>query len=266
LVADASQYKLSVDGSSGNIYNAWTGTCDSSTCSATPTLNLASGNYTWKVQTSNAAGLGPESSTMAFSVVTPPTPPAPVTLIGPSGRNKDNPITYSWYASNASWYQLLVNGPDGAVVQLWMTAGDACGGGTVCSATLDDVMLPVASYTWYIQASNDASTGPWSSPMTFRTRQPPKAVLVSPSGSAVNPVTFTWNQVNAALWFRVQVRSSKTVVFDQWFIRDDACSAGTCSVTPTALSLPPATYNWRVQTSLDASSGTWSDRVYFTIS
>jgi hypothetical protein len=100
--------------------------------------------------------------------------------------------------------------------------------------------------------------------LSFKIRQPPKAVLIAPVGSVTSPVGFSWNQVSAALWYRLLVKRGSNVVFDQWFLTNELCSAGTCAAP--ALSLAPANYNWKIETSLDASSGTWSDKTSFTVS
>ncbi|HET9590096.1 MAG TPA: hypothetical protein VFO91_15025, partial [Anaerolineales bacterium] len=42
--------------------------CSGATCSFTPDVTLTSGNYRWWVRTWNAAGYGPWSSAMNFSV------------------------------------------------------------------------------------------------------------------------------------------------------------------------------------------------------
>jgi hypothetical protein len=198
---------------------------------------------------------------MSFGVYTPP---GKASLVSPSGSGKDNPLTYVWNAvSGATWYQLLVNGPTGAVIQNWFTSAEVCSG-TTCSVTPATSLL-VGSYKWYIQTRNEVD-GPWSSSKSFSVRKPLRASLVSPSGSGIiNPVTYRWKKVTNATWYQLQVKRSDTVLFDMWLTSAEVCPDSYCSITP-ATSLSPGSHSWRIRTRNDAGDGSWSSSKSFSVS
>jgi hypothetical protein len=87
------------------------------------------------------------------------------TLVSPSVTSS-NPPTYVWNAvSNATWYQLWVNGAG-----TWYTASQAhCGAGTGTCSIAGSALTNGSSYTWYVQTYNSYVTGegPWSAGMSF---------------------------------------------------------------------------------------------------
>ena len=70
-VPGATYYYLWVDRTSGNVIKQWftsaQANCNGTTCSVTPATTLASGTYTWWVQTWNPVGYGPWSTPATFT-------------------------------------------------------------------------------------------------------------------------------------------------------------------------------------------------------
>ena len=169
-VTGAADYYLWVNGPSGGpVVQTWlagSAVCSGSACAVTPATRLANGTHTFWIQARNAAGNGPWSSAMTFtvSVAAPAPPPAPI-LQGPTGSVTTPTPAYRWNPSaGATGYYLWVNNGAGAVA-LQMRYGSAiCA--TTCSVT---PAAPLASgaYTFWVQASNDVGNGPWSAAMSF---------------------------------------------------------------------------------------------------
>ncbi len=169
-VTGSAWYYLWVKGPNGVAIRQWytsaQANCNGSTCSVTPTTSLGGGNHTWWIQTWNAAGTGPWSAAMDFSTAIP-TRPAAATLLSPSGTTANHTPTYTWnQVSDATWYYLWVNGPNGNVLKQWYTSAQANCDGSTCFVT-PSTALASGAHTWWIQTWNSAGTGPWSSPMSF---------------------------------------------------------------------------------------------------
>jgi hypothetical protein len=240
------------------------------TCSYTPGTALAPGAGRWWIQTWNAAGYGPWSAPMDFTVA-----PRAATLVSPSGSIGTTMPTYTWNAvGEAASYQLWVN-DGGAVagkVQQWIgpvTAG--CGAGTgTCSFTPGTALVPGAARFWIQTWSPSLGYGPWSAPLSF-TIAPPAATLVSPSGPiGTNMPTYTWNAVAQADSYLLWVNDGGSVAgkVQQWIGPGTAgCGAGTgtCSFNPgTALASGAA--RWWIQTwSVTLGYGAWSAPLNFTV-
>jgi hypothetical protein len=118
------------------------------------------------VQTYNAAGYGPWSTGLSFTVNTP----GAASLVSPSSSTNDITPTYTWNAvAGATYYYLWVNAPsDTGFVKQWYTAAQAgCPSGTgICSATPAQNHASGA-HTWWIRTWSSAGYGPWSSSLTF---------------------------------------------------------------------------------------------------
>lgn len=87
--------------------------------------------------------------------------PGPVTLISPTGTSKTKTPTYTWnQAVNATWYQLWVHGPSGAVIKIWYTSKEANCNGDTCSVK-PNKRLSSGTYTWGVQTWNEVGFGEW---------------------------------------------------------------------------------------------------------
>lgn len=261
-------YYLWVNGPSNNRvigkwYSAAEAGCASGTgtCSVSPTTQLAGGNHTWWIQTWNEAGPGAWSAARNFSTTIPPAPGV-ANPISPNAPISANMPAYSWStASNATWYQLWVNGPSGSFNH-WYEGLVACTGGT-CSAT-PPTALGAGNYTFWIRTWGPGGFGPWSSGMNFSFNIPGAATLVSPSGntSSSNP-TYTWNRVPGASWYQLWVNGPSGNVIAAWYEASVVCSASTCATTgPTTLGSGAHTF-W-VRTWNQLGYGPWSPGMNFT--
>jgi glucose/arabinose dehydrogenase len=95
---------------------------------------------------------------------------------------------------------------------------------------------------------------------------PGAATLVTPSGDIgtnYNP-TYTWNQVDGATWYLLQVNGPSGNLIYQWYTSAQAnCNGTTCSVTPST-TLAGGAQTWWVLTYNSAGDGVWSDGMNFS--
>lgn len=103
---------------------------------------------------------------------------------------------------------------------------------------------------------------------------PERATVVSPSGSATNPVTFTWNSIDNAGWYNLYIWDGDHVeMHNQWYETEDnrndypevSCSGGTCSVTLSATTLSSGNHEFYVRAWNEYGYGEWSEGLAFTI-
>jgi hypothetical protein len=136
------------------------------TCSYTPGTALAPGAGRWWIQTWNAAGYGPWSAPMDFTVA-----PRAATLVSPSGSIGTTMPTYTWNAvPEAASYYLWVNDSSGAGrITQWIGPGTAgCGAGTGMCAFTPPTNLATGAAAWWIQTwSPSLGYGPWSASLNF---------------------------------------------------------------------------------------------------
>ncbi len=139
--------------------------CGAGTCQITPQITLATGKYTWWIQTWNKAGRGPWSEGMKFTTGIELPPKA--TLISPKDIISEATPTYTWHAVNtATWYYFWINDTAGKKLAKWYKAEEiGCGAGT-CQIT-PQITLATGKYTWWIQTWNIAGSGAWSEGMEF---------------------------------------------------------------------------------------------------
>jgi hypothetical protein len=277
-VASATQYSLYVTDSatSGKIQTSYTAAqagcpTGTGTCSVTPSTALATGNGQWWIQTWNAAGYGPWSSGMTFTVNL--APPGKATLISPSGAGSAATPIYTWNAvPGATWYEIWVNdSAQSRKMDIWYTAaGVGCPAGTGTCVVAPSIPLAAGSATWWIQCWGPSGYGTWSNGMAFTVSQPSTmATLVSPSGTIhTTTPTYTWNAVPGMTWYFLWVDdTSKGGKVQQWLAASTAgCGSGTgtCSYTPTtALALGAAT--WWIEGWSPAGYGPWSNGLSFTV-
>jgi hypothetical protein len=167
-------YYLWVNDTTGNKIKQWYTAAQAGCASGTGTCSvwagtmLASGSAQWWIETYNANGYGPWSSSLNFSVAPADLPGNP-TLVSPSGNISTATPTYTWNAlSNATWYYLWVNDSTGEKVKQWYSTDDAgCAGGTGTCSVTPTAVLAQGSAKWWVQGYNSSGFGPWSSPMPF---------------------------------------------------------------------------------------------------
>ncbi|MFW5749031.1 MAG: DUF5060 domain-containing protein, partial [Chloroflexota bacterium] len=102
------------------------------TCSFTVTTTLPKGTNTWWIQTWNRGGYGPWSSTVSFEITVGPPDVLPV-LTNPTGSvNTFDPL-FQWNSvSDATEYEIWINGPDGSMIynQTYTADQTNCGSDT----------------------------------------------------------------------------------------------------------------------------------------
>jgi hypothetical protein len=192
--------------------------------------------------------------------------PGQATLTSPTG-SLDQAAVYTWNAvPGATWYYLWVDGPAGNVHKKWYTAAEANCTATTCSLSNVTPGLTAGTHTWWIQTWNAIGYGPWSTGMTFTPVVPASATLVSPSGTATNNPTYTWNAVPDATWYYLWVDGPAGNVHKVWYTSTAAnCTATTCSLSNVTPGLTAGTYKWWIQTWNDAGYGSWSTEMTFTV-
>jgi hypothetical protein len=170
--------------------------------------------------------------------VTPPAPaPAAPALTGATA----NPVTFDWEdVAGATSYELQVD-------DLSSFGLPHVFDGTSTVSQLAAGTLPDGTWFWRVRAINAEGTpGEWSETRTLtlqETPPPPLDVplapsLISPTGSATQPFSFDWSDVDGAAWYTIEVRDAAGTLV--W----------AATSTPSELltnSLPTGTLSWRVR-------------------
>jgi hypothetical protein len=270
----ATWYQLYVNDSQGNKIQQWYAAADlgcpdgTGTCSVTPTVELGIGPCQWWIQTYNRVGLGPWSGGKSFTF---PPPPTAVTQTWPSGTITDSTPAYIWNAvSGATWYQLYVNDSTGIKIQKWFTASEVgCETGTGTCSVKPTTALGAGAGQWWVQTYSSGGFGPWSLPGRSFTVSPPGQVLI---GTVTNSIlTFNWDEVSGATWYRLWVNDSGgNNKIQNWYTASNSddgarcASSGICSV-PSPKALDTGTYYWWIQTFGNAGYGPWSAQFSLTV-
>ena len=270
-VADAADYHLWVDDSTGHRFDGWLSAgavCTSGTCSATPDVVLFPGSAQWWILATNTDGGSPWSAGATFTVAGLPLPSLPV-LIGPSDGAERTP-TYSWNAAaNATDYRLWVDDVTGHKLDGWYTADEVgCASGGTCSVTPSIVLLPGPVNVWLMAANATGSTA-WTPARSFIVAGlmiPGAPVLTGPADGAPRTPTFTWAAATNATDYRLCVDDSAGHRFDTWFTAEQAgcASGGTCSVTPPTTLLPGPAAAWLIAANSTGASP-WSTAWHFAV-
>jgi hypothetical protein len=251
--ANASWYHLQISNSSSgqNVFDQWM----QNTTSYTVTNSLASGSYSFMVQTYGNGQYGGWSTGMSF--VVQDSAPATATLIGPSGTISSHTPTFSWNAAaNASWYHLQIsNSSSGQIVfDQWMA--------NTTSYTVTN-SLASGSYSFKVQTYGNGQYGGWSTGMSFviQDSAPGTATLIGPSGTISSQTpTFSWNAAANADWYYISVynRASGKYVISLWLYKSTSYTASSPLTT--------GSYSFSVLTYGNGQYGTWSAWMNFDIS
>jgi hypothetical protein len=167
-------------------------------------------------------------------------PPGPVILNSPSGNICTRQPTFNWtVATNATWYDLWVEGTTGSVFKQWYEAAQVCSGST-CSAT-PALTLAIGNHTWSVLPWNSSGAGSWSS-KDFVVGGPPDApTAISPSGAiTTNTPTLKWYALSNADKYDLRVKNEYT----QQEIAKEVNAANVCSGSTCA---------WTVESALSAA-------------
>jgi hypothetical protein len=143
-----------------------TSVCGSTSCSYTPSVSLADGNYQFEVAAKNSYGQGPFGGPMTFQDFyhTPPNTPS---LISPSGAVYVQKPPYKWTPSaRSTGYVLKVTNTDNGVVVVNASVSTSVCKSTACSYT-PSVSLYGGNYKFEVAAKNSYGQSALSAPMTF---------------------------------------------------------------------------------------------------
>jgi len=165
----------------------------------------------------------------------------PKTCLAPNLSTPDGPNTiplptFSWQnADGIGWYNLAVYNGGGYVAIEWFEAASICSG-VNCTTQLSTALNPGTFY-WWLNTWSDGPCGfqvqPGGKYKQFTVTGCGGPTLTAPSGSVTfgtRPAhTFTSN----AEWVNLQIYSSTIgAVSSQWVAATDACTMGSCEVTP----------------------------------
>jgi len=136
------------------------------TCSITPNVNLADGNYQWSIQTSNQSGNGTLSNIMPFTINILP---LGTTLVSPNGTVSENRLTFVWNAvPTTTQYLLQVTDMTGLIIDRWYDTEEVgCANGTGTCSITPNIEIAEGDAQWQVQTANNSGNGPMSDIMYF---------------------------------------------------------------------------------------------------
>lgn len=259
---------------SAEIFSQWydgTAVCAGSTCSATPALNLPTGQYYSNVRAWHATGgYSQWGLPLWFTVATPtPTPilvapNAPTTNTNPAFNWLDVPGADQYYV----WVDMTSTGPEDAhIADRWFMDSAVCDGYN-CWADLG-LNLEAGYYVFWVQAWSDTGGySVWSAGMNFAVAIPPMTPApVAPMGSIMtNTPAFVWQTDNSAEWHMLWVADGSGTLWSQWYADAAICDAfNMCSVT-LPMWLGTGYYTWWAQSySTVGGYSAWTAGVNFTV-
>jgi hypothetical protein len=264
-IASADYYRLEVyDDSDTLIYGQWytDSICTSLECALSPadTLNLANGDYRWRVQTYGSAGFSPYTDFMSFTLNAPT-----LQLIAPSGALTAWDNRFEWTGSSAAdYYRLQVtDGSETVLYDQWYT-NSICTGLECALSPAATLSLANGDYKWRVQTYGPAGFSSFTPFATF-TLNVPTLNLVAPRGTLTAWTnTFSWTGNADADYYRLEVYDdSDTLIYGQWYT-DSICTGLDCALSPAdTLNLANGDYRWRVQTYGPAGFSPYTDFMSF---
>ena len=265
--ATATGYWMTVARSSDGayLYNSYiTPSCNAYTCWITPSLNLPSGSYWFKITAGNSIGWSSASSPMSFTVAVDP--PAAPTLVSPNGTVATSSPLFVWYATSGatSYWMTVARSSDGAY--LYNSAITPSCNGYTCWIT-PSLNLSNGSYWYKITAGNSFGWSSASSPMSFTVSVdvPAAPTLIAPSGTvSTNSPLFVWYATsNATAYWMTVVRSSDGAYMFNSYVTPNT-NGYTCWMNlPSYLS--NGTYWYKVTAGNSAGWGSASSAMNFAI-
>jgi len=236
--------------------------------SATPSITLTPGDYTWQIETWSSSGTT-LSDVNPFTVCTSKSVPEKPLLISPKGTiGTDDPV-YIWYPiADAMRYHLKVASSTDLshpVIDEWYDAADVLSNrGCVVKP---DVSLDEGSYRWWVQAGNCLGNGSWSNFLSFKVSPtlPGKVSPISPNGliSTRTPV-FVWTASSSATEYHLWVENDTDPVFDVVVAAEEVTQGDRCySRSPIILPFSDIDFFWHVQAVNDIGEGPNSTTLWF---
>src|SRR6185503_5068852 len=249
-------------------YSAAAAGCASGTgtCTVNPGVSLAPGAAFWWIRTSNAAGLGPWSVSLAFTVPASPDTTAPtVAVTSPTGTG-----TYT-----ATSGTLAVSGTASdavGVTQVSWTTNRGASGVATGTTSWSIAAVPLGAGTTVVtvtarDAANNTSSATLT--VTFNSLPPGAATLIAPTGTIATATPgFSWAAVSGAteyqLWVNDAGQQAKINVTYSASAAGCASGTGTCTVNPGVTLVPGGAF-WWIRTSNAAGAGPWSQALAFTV-
>ncbi len=271
-VSGATEYLLWVNaaGHPARINTTYTATAagcaaGTGTCTVSPGVTLPPGPAMWWIRTANAAGPGPWSIALAFTVPTAPDTTAPSIAIAMPSSTGTHTATSSTLAMSGTASDEV------AVTQVtWSTDRGDSGVATGTTAWTIGAVPLGAGITVVTVAARDAAGNTSRATLAVTYITPPgPATLVAPSGVIAEATpSFTWAAVSGAteylLWVNLAGRPG--VINTTYTATAAGCAAGTgtCTVSPGVM-LPPGPALWWIHTANAIGQGSWSSALAFTV-
>ena len=208
------------------------------------TLNLANGDYKWRILDYGDYGYGSWTPYTNFSL-------------------------------NAVCYTLTTNVlPSGS--GMVTTSEQNCSGGYLSGTMVQMTALSNSGYVFASWSGNAAGT---SNPVSIimdanknvtANMMSLGTTLIAPSSALTSwDNTFSWIGITGATWYLVQAQAADdTVILQQWYTADAAGCAGdlSCAVSPAeTLTLANSDYKWRILDYGDYGYGSWSPYTTFSL-
>ncbi|GAB4521984.1 MAG: hypothetical protein OHK0046_33990 [Anaerolineae bacterium] len=200
--------------------------------------------------------------------------PAPEPVIVDVPQEPEVNPTFTWDATGADWYQVVVTLQNGALLYSnWFPAADVCTGST-CTFTLDQSILPfgvgngdytvtINGWTW---TNEDAGEGTLDEAVALTDFSVTASEVVD--GSSGRPI-ITFNDDAAVSWINIYVGTADfSQQFDyNWYEKATAatCTGGVCTLAPDAHPNPNGNYVVYLQTWDGASVSAWQGPFFFSL-
>jgi len=259
-VTGATNYQIQLSQGTTLIYNEYptSSTCETSTCSKTPTTVLGYDDYKWRVRAKVEGVWGIWSAYKTFSV-------KPTLVLGPqtpSGDITERIPKYTWTkVAGANKYQIQLRQGTTLIYNKYPSYS-ICGTST-CSKTHTTV-LGYGDYKWRVRAKVDGVWGMWSAYKTFSVKPVPVSTPQTPSGDISDRTPkYTWTKVTGATNYQIQLRQGTTLIYNE-YPTSSTCETSTCSNTPTTV-LGYDDYEWRARAQVGGLWGMWSSYKTFTV-
>jgi alpha-tubulin suppressor-like RCC1 family protein len=165
-------------------------------------------------------------------------------------RGQAMPLKLKWTAVNdAAMYEIQIAASNvfSSIVQDDSTL--------LADSTIVSGLSGGTTYFWRVRAKNSVAVSPWTNPWSFTTLIASPGLVNPDNGALSQPITptLTWNTVNSALTYRVQV--STTVACSSTVIDDSTVTDTLKNISTLSYS---TTYYWRVNAKDSSETSSWS--------
>ncbi len=209
------------------------------------------GKYKWWVQAWGPDGLGPWSSSAAFTYGLP----IPVT---PAGKLQTvDSHEFKWIGGEGiPWYHLWVNKDNKHYNDKWVQSTN----------WIFATRLPYGKYKWWVQSWKDKAFGPWSDAGEFSVGE---IRPVYPAGDISGaPLEIRWDDIGTrdAEWYQIVINSGKRKFWNKWIkVEDTVDYGGERAVVNLPAFNTTGNYTWWIRAWKSSGMGPWSEGLPFTI-